>query len=241
VNSKKADDSIFEALFRQAVIDDYIEEIDSIPSNDELAEKYPLTPQFDMRMKKLFLRVRRKEIFRKIVKYTQRAAMVFLLVSTLLFGLLLINPEVRAVVGNVIVEWFENFTSITFSGTEPNAENAEEKNIRPSYLPDGYAMTSSVDLLNVMLIIYSDESGNEISFTFRSGDNATNISIGNTHHIIENTTIHGTGAFLAIATHEDSANGVIFVFENSVIDIWGRVHIDELIRMAESVVVVESD
>ncbi|MCL2517190.1 MAG: hypothetical protein FWF15_01380 [Oscillospiraceae bacterium] len=108
MDNSKNNDPVFEALFKQAVIDDYTDEIDSIPSNDELVKKYPFTPQFNVRMKKLFARVRRKEILNKVIKFSQRAAVIFLFFTTFLFGLLLINPEVRATVGNVFVEWFES-------------------------------------------------------------------------------------------------------------------------------------
>jgi len=48
------DESVFESLFRQAVIDAFVKEIEAIPSNEELKKIYSFSPQFELRMKKLF-------------------------------------------------------------------------------------------------------------------------------------------------------------------------------------------
>lgn len=42
INKDQVNDVIFEALFRQAVIDDFNEEIDSIPTNEQLAKIYSI-------------------------------------------------------------------------------------------------------------------------------------------------------------------------------------------------------
>ena len=40
MNTNQLSDSVFEALFRQAVIDSIYEEIDELPPNEELAAMY---------------------------------------------------------------------------------------------------------------------------------------------------------------------------------------------------------
>jgi hypothetical protein len=60
MNKDRVNDEVFEALFRQAVIDDFNEEIDSIPTNEDLAKIYSFSPEFEIRMKKLFIKDRRK-------------------------------------------------------------------------------------------------------------------------------------------------------------------------------------
>ena len=48
----KMDNIVFDTLFERVVKDKFAAEIDSIPSNEELAKQYPLSPQFDLRMNK---------------------------------------------------------------------------------------------------------------------------------------------------------------------------------------------
>jgi len=47
-------DNVFEALFRQAVIDNFLEEIDSLPPDEELSKIYIFSPEHEARMQRLF-------------------------------------------------------------------------------------------------------------------------------------------------------------------------------------------
>jgi len=234
----KIDDPAFEALFRQAVIDEYKEDIDSLPSNEELKKLYPVSAKFDFKMRKIIARYRRKGIYKNIIKHTQKVAVVFLIISTVLFGMLMTNPEVRAAVGNVIVEWFETFTSITFSRQEET--KTEQNKLHPEYLPDGFTITSSLELLDLTRIIFSNESDNEIRFMYSANDILTNISIDNEHHIIEDFIINSSAAFIATATDADFDNGIVFIYENYVVEVWGKISVEELIKIAETISVLKN-
>jgi len=118
MNKDQVNDVVFEALFRQAVIDDFNEEIDSIPTNEQLAKIYSFSSEFEIRMKKLFIKDRRSSLLKNTMLYSRRVASVLIIVLGLLFGTLLFNTEVRAAVGRVLVEWYEKFTSFTFSDDE---------------------------------------------------------------------------------------------------------------------------
>ena len=57
--------SAFEALFRHTIIDDYNEEIDSIPSKEKLMQTISFSPEFELKMKKLFVYDKRKDSLKK--------------------------------------------------------------------------------------------------------------------------------------------------------------------------------
>lgn len=67
MNKDQMNDLIFEALFHQAVIDNFNEEIDSIPINEQLSKIYSFSPGFEMRMKKLFTKDRRRSFTKPII------------------------------------------------------------------------------------------------------------------------------------------------------------------------------
>ncbi|MFJ3388649.1 hypothetical protein [Lysinibacillus sp. NPDC086135] len=102
----KINDSVFEALFRQAIIDEFNEEIDSIPPKEELIKTISFSPEFELRMKRLFAREKRKGYYKKVLFYSKRVAAVFVITTTKIFGMRLFNPEVRAAVKNTVVEWY---------------------------------------------------------------------------------------------------------------------------------------
>ena len=125
MNKDQVNDVVFEALFRQAVIDDFNKEIDSIPTNEQLAKIYSFSPEFEIRMKKLFIKDHRRSLLKNTMLYSRRVASVLIIVLGLLFGTLLFNTEVRAAVGKVFVEWYERFTSFTFKDDEIISEKKD--------------------------------------------------------------------------------------------------------------------
>lgn len=135
MNKEQVNDFLFEELFRQAVIDDFNEELDSIPTKGRLSKTYSFSPEFEIRMKKLFAKDRRRSFLRTGILYTRKVASIFIMVLGLLFATLLFNTEVRATVGKVFIEWYEKFTSFTY--TDEEVIN-EKKDWNLNYLPEGY-------------------------------------------------------------------------------------------------------
>ncbi len=230
---KVIDNSVFEALFRQAVIDDYNEEIDSIPSKDELMEIISFSPEFDLRMKKLFARERRKDFYRKALSHSKRAAAVLVVAATLIFGVLLFNPEVRAAVKNTVVKWYDKFTSFIFQSDGSDIDGEIEWNL--GYLPPGFRENSVEKLGKVTNMVYVNDSGDTIYISCRPEGNDTNISVDNENHLIESETINGHEAYIAKATNNDFENGVIWSMKGYTFNIWSKLSIDELIAIAQSV------
>lgn len=230
---KKIDDSVFEALFRQAIIDEYNEEIDSIPPKEELIKTVTFSPEFELRMKRLFAREKRKGYYKKALSYSKRVAAVFVITTTIIFGMLLFNPEVRADVKNTVVEWYDKFTSFIFQSEASDTSKINEW--RPKYLPTGYYENIVEKLGKSTNIEYVDSQGNIVYLSYRPEGNNTNISVDNENHEIESETINGQEAFIARATSEEFENGVIWSMEGYTLSLWSKLPIDELIKIAQSV------
>ncbi|MGJ0847299.1 hypothetical protein ACR77J_11465 [Tissierella praeacuta] len=65
MNKNQVSDTVFEALFRQAIIDDFNEEMDSIPTNEQLARIYSFSSKFEMHIKKFLQRIVEKALPRR--------------------------------------------------------------------------------------------------------------------------------------------------------------------------------
>ena len=132
MNTYKINDSIFDALFRQAVIESVERKVRALPAEDELKDII-FSERHEKRMEKLFSSSLRKSRIAKAAKFARRAAAVILIVSTFLFGALMTSQDVRATVVNTIVQWFEQFDFFTSDqADEPTAI------ILPSYMPEGF-------------------------------------------------------------------------------------------------------
>ncbi|NLO10475.1 MAG: DUF4367 domain-containing protein [Clostridiales bacterium] len=236
MNIKQLDDSVFEALFRQAVIDEYKEEIESIPQKKELMRIVSLSPEFEIRMKLLFDNDRKRDIYIKFMHYGKRVAVVFLLAVTILSLVLLTNPEVRAAIKNTIIEWYDKYTSIIFHGKEEADNDIDEtKEFVFEYIPEGFSESWVERLGKITDMEYVNDQGETIYISYWPDTINTNISIDNENHIIESTTISGYEAYTAEATNEDFDNGIIWSMEGYRFNIWSKQPIKELIKIIESI------
>ena len=232
MNRDQVNDVVFEALFHQAVIDDFNEEIDSIPTNEQLAKIYTFSPEFEIRMKKLFIKDRRRSLLKNTMLYSKRVASVLIIVLGLLFGTLLFNTEVRAAVGKVLVEWYEKFTSFTFSDDE---FIDEKKDWTLNYLPEGYELKNYEVLGRITNIEFANNQGDKIRFSYRPEEGITKISVDNENHEISSYVILDKEAFSITAVNDKFDNGVIWNIEGHTFDLWGKMPVDELKKVAESI------
>lgn len=232
MNKDQVNDVVFEALFRQAVIDDFNEEIDSIPTNEQLAKIYTFSPEFEIRMKKLFLKDRRRGLLKNTMLYSRRVASVLIIVLGLLFGTLLFNTEVRAAVGKVLVEWYEKFTSFTFNDDEVIDE---KKDWTLNYLPEGYELKNYEVLGRITNIEFINEQGGKIRFSYHPEGSITNISVDNENHKIDRCEILNNEAYCISAVDDKFDNGVIWNMNGHTFDLWGKIPLDELKKVAESI------
>lgn len=229
---KQIDDHVFEALFRQAVIDSYTEEIDSIPSESELMKTITFSSEFELKMKKLLIHEQCKEIFTKAMKFGKRAAAIFVVATSIFFCTMLLNYEVRAVVKNTIVEWYDKFTSFIFHGE--TSDTYKQKEWRPNYLPEGYHEITIEMLGKQTNIEYFINQGDIIHFSYKPQGNV-NISIDNENHIIKSNTINGYEAYTAEAKKDDFENGVIWNMDEYTFSVWSKEPLEKLIKIAQSV------
>jgi hypothetical protein len=231
MNKKQINDVVFEALFRQAFIDEFEEEISSIQS-EGLAYMCEPSPEFQMRMKKLFENDNRKTLIKNFIIHTKKVAVILFIILGCTFATLLLNKEVQATVNKVIIEIYEKFNSIIFQGEQLSLE---EKDWTLNYLPKGYALKKYEKLGNVINIEYEDVQGNKIRFSYRPERNSTNISVDNENHEMKEIKILNEKAYLLTAKDNKFDNGIIWNTEKYRFELWGTITIDELKSMAESI------
>ena len=221
-------------MFRQAIIDDYNDEIDSIPTNDKLMEKLSFSPEFEIRMNKLFAKERRRELFNRVLFYSKQIAAMLILTIAVVFSLLLINPEVRAAVKSIVIEWRDKFTSIIFQSNKSSNMN-DDKEWQFDYLPFGY-YEDKIDKFGLITNVeYVNEQDQFIYFSYQPDGVNSNISIDNENHEIVSTMINGTSGYIAKATDDDYENGIIWTMDGYTFSLWSQLQVEELIKIIESI------
>jgi hypothetical protein len=157
-------DAGFERIFERAVIRNFEDMLDAIPPRQDLLKKYPVSERHKARMEKMFSRVNRMDFIEGAVRWSRRIMAATAVVAAVLFGALLVSsPNVRAAVGETIVQWFDEFTK--FISGEPADTETEMSEWRPRYLPEGFSESSVINTgATIIQIVYTNASEDEIWF-----------------------------------------------------------------------------
>lgn len=196
-------DNIFEALFRQAVIDNFYEELDSLPPDEELAKMYIASPEHALRMKKLFAREARKDRHRAALKTGKRVVAAIVIAICILFCALMLVPRVRATVVSTVVEWFEAFTRFT-SGTPV----MDSESLEPTHIPEGFWEAGRYFDDVMTIILYKNGDGEIIVLQSSLADGV--LTIDNEYAIYELRIINGIEYHVLTAIESGDENSIIW-------------------------------
>jgi hypothetical protein len=161
-------DGVLEAVFRQAVIDNFERELEEIEKEPDVET----SERHGRRMSALFAarqrRQRASDVFVWAKKLATAAAVLFILLS----GTLLTTPEVRASVSAVIAGWFDAF--IQFG--QGDSDESGIADWHPASLPEGFPEVEKVQAGEVTAIYYANDDGVIIEFTYVTNDNTLSTS-----------------------------------------------------------------
>ena len=230
MNNSQIREGIFEALFGQAVIDNFYEELNSLPSDEELAKQYPFSQAHEMRMKKLFAKNDRRDMLQNAAKWSRRLAAAIAIVVTLLFVSLMTVPQVRAVVVQTLTEWYEKFVRFT-----SNVPASEKKNLEPKYIPDGFVEIVREETHMLVTIIYMDFNEDQI-ITFLSASAASaSTSVDNEDKDYTILEISGIDYHLFTSLDSSGENSIVWEMSGQRYSIMSTISVEALTKMAISV------
>jgi len=121
-------------------------------------------------MDALFAKEERKENLRNVIKWSKKIAAALIITISILFGSLMFVSEVRAVVIDTVIEWYDQF--VRFTSRE---SDAEKTNFEPSYIPDGFREETRDGDDMTTFILYTNNKG--ILIYFESGLVSDQLSI----------------------------------------------------------------
>jgi len=216
----------FEAILSRAVNENFERELNEF-TDAELAEMYTVPERHQTRMEKLFKKEKRRASLHTAAVYTRRAAIVI----TAFLGLSLLNKDVRANIRGLIVEIYEKFISISFTGSDTEGKTEW----RPTYLPEGFIETDVLEYGAFTDIQYTNDEGITITLTYSLAKEGLNISVDSEKRQYSSILINGEEALLFIAESERYENCIAWRQGGYMFDLWSLVDLEELQKIAESV------
>lgn len=229
MNSHETSYGVFDALFGQAVFDNFYDELDSLQSDKELSEKYTFSRAHEMKMKKLFAKEARRETLHEAATWSRRIAAAFIIVVTLLFATLMSVPQVRAVVFQTLTEWYEKF--VRFSSSAPESEKTS---LEPEYIPEGFVEIAREEMSMMVTIMYMDFN-EDMVITFHSAMATHTVSVDNEEK--DYTILEMLGIEYHLFTSQDGIgdNSIVWDVNGQRYSITSSLSVELLIKMATSV------
>jgi hypothetical protein len=164
-------DRIFaEATLRALVIEHHERELDEF-END--TSEIHFSEKHEQRMKRTFFIQHTKRVAVRVWVVTYKAAMAFAIMLAVLSSALLFNGRVMAVVKEVVVEWYEDFTTVRFAEKDKSSESIVW---RLGYLPEGFAIKIDNSDATSSEVWYESVNGVTLYFSaYPAGDTTTGI------------------------------------------------------------------
>ncbi|MCL2356360.1 MAG: DUF4367 domain-containing protein [Defluviitaleaceae bacterium] len=223
---------VTEAILRRAVIDAHELDMAEIPPNEELAKMHKFSEAHEARMRALFRREERREFFSKSYVFSRRAAVVILILVTALFGLLLTDSNIQAVIRETLITHYERFTMFRFQDT---GHVVGETSWFPGFIPEGFEITNEVEFYIGRLFYFENADGNRLTFEYSP---AAGAFIGIDNEYTEMLTITRNGIEYFVVTPlpgSEHSSQVIWQTEGYVIMLLSCLDSDTLFEIALSV------
>lgn len=168
-----------------------------------------------------------------------RIAASIVLAISVLFGALMLIPDVRAAFVRVFIKQHDTHTEFEFTGS--GTVVGEDANWYPAYIPEGFEEITYEKSLDEITVRFSNGT-TKLSFKSIPVVPGSGFNIDNEHSTEVSITINGTPATLYQTTDPDYSSFIIWMSadENTAFRISGRLSVDELIKIAESVTNTDS-
>jgi hypothetical protein len=218
---------LFDALLCQAVADRLDDEFQSLPTESECLEAFPVSGRHTARMKAMFARDLRRGRLGSTAKWALRIAATIAIAAAILFGALLTVQDVRAAVSRTIAQWFDGYVAFTTEDATPAT-----KPLEPTYIPEGYSETERSVADEMTIVLYANADGSLLLYSVVI---AQGLSAFNTDGVAYKTMyFDGIEYHIFTSLVEDISSGIVWEIGGYRYDVSGVLPVDELLVVALS-------
>lgn len=193
--------------------------------------KHEFSKRFERKMQKIVRQTRHPYLYRIL-----QTAACLLLIVTLSFGsVLVVSVEARAAVWGWIEEIRDRF--IVYFVDDDSVTTPAKVEYQLGWLPEGYGLQEEVEKLSGKLLLYSNSSSQQLTFSYVEQSKDTMFSAEGVEYIQHHPKVNGVVADVYLAPDENESNAIVWVDPKTetLLYITGYVTEEDLIQMAESV------
>lgn len=197
------------------------------PPNEDLNHKF--SRSFERKMEKLI----RKNNYKPFAKGFKKVAVIFLLVTSILFATIMNVEALKTRFIKIIKEVYNELTSFSFIVENDNRDNLDIrfKIMEPEYIPTGFKKIEVDELYTIRIISYENEKGDVIIYQQNYITNGK-IILDTEDANIENVKINN---YQGQIISKNETNQLIWFSEEYYFNILSTLEKEELIKIGESI------
>lgn len=232
MTTEKQNEILFDALLKVATSEALKNEVNALPSEEELSEKYKPSAELDRRIRRIIIRGRAKSKTQRYTRRIRKIAAVIIIIIVTSSATLLSVEATRNAIFNAYIERFGKYTEIKFIDSTTDSKQSDA--FFPEYLPEGFRKTSEKSYGNTIMIEYTDDAGIEILFLKRPADTGTSL-INNEDAEYKEVDINGNTAYLFEAVSKNDNSVLLWQSDGMVFELTSQIDSDELIHIGNSI------
>lgn len=225
---------ITEAMLRSAATKSCEIYTAQLQSGYDADKQHIFSLDFETKIRKL----KRKADHLFFYRFTVRVASIFLALFISISAWLAVDIEARAAVIGWIKEVYESFFVYRYED-DSNTE-VTSTDFRPSWLPDGYSEFAVNDTADTIMVIYANDAGEMLKFSYAHNSDKTDWFIDATDTVRTSIAISVHQADLLTSTNPAVASAILWTTpDNTAFYISGFLSESALIRVAENIQEIE--
>jgi len=223
-------EKLFDAMLKVAAEEATIQEMDALPSREELEKLHPRSDVFEKRIMKIIGKhesaVRRKRAMQTFYRVAACVAIIFTVGVVTLMSV----EASRNFIRNVIFNIRDDHVAFEFWQEQPTPQRGE---LVVGYLPDGFELVSSGAREGRGSMVFFNNAGQQI--TIQQDNTDTQARFFQTENMeFSITSVRNHEAYLFESLDGERVNKVMWVDGEYILTVLADVEIDVLMRIAEN-------
>lgn len=216
-------------LAAAAIHEQEIEEENAGIGSISLSEQ-DIRRQWNSIMKKYRKRMLQEKAGYLLRKTAAAAAALVLAMGGTMVTAMAVSPAIREIILTDFGEYSD--LKMLFSGNRMEIPKGWEEKYYPAYIPEGFIYKEIKSTSKVKGIIYVNDEKQYLGFTIITPD--ANVSIDTENMTVSEITVNGRNAIL-FEKKDSLKSSILINYENCVIDIYGPISSEEIIKIAENI------
>lgn len=230
---KLLNEEIFDSLLEKAFFKYEKQLQKTYPDDEELEKEYPTSRKKIRRYRNI---LKEKEYRRKSIwLYVNRAAVAFLCIISLIFGLVMLNSDVRASVEKVILKLHDKYTEFVFNVTADEFASYDLEDFEIGYIPEDFEVLNENIYDDMKYIDFINTKKGDAMIVIQIFDSAqTSVGIDNEQMTYEKMKIGSNEAWL-MYNEKENCGSLLIVDNKFSILVFADLSKEELIKIGENI------